>query len=297
MAALFGVVPDHEPAPVVQGDDLQARARVGDVNIGGRRPGLSPIAGRGALDPLRRIAFVAQVGDDRAVLLQDQAGLRRPVPHNGKAGAPRIARVVRNRDEREIEPIRIERQEDASGGQNERVDAGHPALLPFDGVLCSLDEHFLVRRSIGTPAPFLGAEFAEAALEGHGERVAGFQDDDVLPGPLWRPLDFTGFGAAVLEQGVFPSVGHDGGPEQPEPFLRIDKKHRVAVGQAGRIRHREHGTPRLRAVRLARALDHNVVGGPFAGAVEPAGKQIAVGTLDNAAGVDVFVLRGESTRP
>ena len=77
-------------------------------------------------------------------------------------------------------------------------------------------------------------------------------------------------------------------PKQLEASLGVDVQDGVAVGEARSVGHLKNRPPVLSPFFQSGTLHEHIIGGALAGAMKPAGQQIAVGALHDAAGVRVF---------
>jgi hypothetical protein len=98
---------------------------------------------------------------------------------------------------------------------------------------------------------------------------------------------------ADLRHRGLPLVRHDGLPEEPQTFPRIDPQDGIGVGEARHVGEHERFAPLRRALLLSRGHDANVVGRAFAGAAVPAHQQIAAGQLHQGGGVVVLAVERE----
>ena len=92
----FGIVADQDPMTVAERHDLRARARIGQLGIGDRRPGLAAIARFTLLKPFRRRTIIAHERVERPIFAADDTGLDVPATDQGRAGFPGLAPVISN---------------------------------------------------------------------------------------------------------------------------------------------------------------------------------------------------------
>jgi len=97
--------------------------------------------------------------------------------------------------------------------------------------------------------------------------------------PARRPGLLVAGGDLILEQGGFPTIGQNDGPDQPQPFPRVKEQDGVGVGIARRVRQQERSAPLAGAPGFARAEDADIVGGALPGPVIPTNQEITVGTF------------------
>ena len=151
VAALFGVVVDHDPASILQHNGFEAGPGIWDVRVHGRRPRFAMV-GRGADQyAIGRITAVPHIGHQCPILFSHERGLDGTPSHDRLAGTPIRTLIITDRHQADIVPIGIEGQQDSPGRQDRGVCTRHPARLAFCLVPGSLDNHGGILRRIFGP--------------------------------------------------------------------------------------------------------------------------------------------------
>lgn len=293
VAAAFGVVADEGPVAVLQVDDFGAGAGVGMFAVGDFGPSFAAIGGGGLEQAFRRGAVVAHEGVEGAVALFTDAGLDVAEAEERGAGVPVDAPVVGDGHKREGEAVGVKWDDEAFAIEDEGMGAGHPAeaLVEFVG---GVTAHVIEPGAAAAVFFRDGIEegmFFEAVepLEDLGVEVGvvGSDVDDFVLVPFGRAVAAPVGGDADFEEGGLPGVGEDGGPDEPEAAFGIDEHRAVGVGIVEGVGHGETFAPSLGTLFEAGAFDLHVVSGAFAGALEPADEEVAIGLLDDAGSVAV----------
>lgn len=291
VAAGFGVIADEEPASVVQDHAVGAGARIGDVGIGDGGPGEASVAGFALGDAFGRGTVVAHVGDQRAIAALKDVGLDIAAAEQWGGGGPGDAVIVGDGHEGAGETVVVEGQDDAMPFVEVGMGAGHPAQAQVQLVLDLVAEDIEVTFDLAAHGIGHGIghgirlepafDRGEPGLDGLMELGSRGDVKDAVLFPAGRTRAFEIVADPVFEEGAFPEVGEDGGPDEPEAALSVEEEGAVGVGVAGGVGEEERFAPGIGPAPEAGTADHDVVGATFAGAVEPADQEITPAGFDD----------------
>jgi len=287
------IVVDQGPVSVGKDDAVDSRAGVGEFRGGDFAPVDSVVLGFADAD-FSSPSIFPHVGDDGSILAAHQCGLDVPEADEGFAGVPVASIIIADGHQAERIGVGIEREQNSSGGEKDRLTADHPAEALKEFVLDADFGGFdVLHLPFGQLILEFRGEFIES-LDGVFAEVVGLEVEYAAAGPVGISGTVIVGAVEIIREGRFPVVIEDDGPEEPQLLMAVEIEGCIAIGKPGVVGHEKVGGPLLAPLGESCAVDGDVVGLAFSVATIPGGEEFAVGEFDDAGGVIVVLAEGEN---